>query len=103
MTNQIKTWQERLSDQGVKSGYEPVPSARLGEMGWQAMKDEIAELRAKVVSLAADAEMFAWIHSKHRTDSNAMVKLELRMLNDDYPTIEEVRIAVADAMAKEKA
>ena len=46
-----------------------------------------------------DAERLAYVYSRHRTDSNALVELELRILNDDYPTMEEVRAAI-DAARK---
>ncbi len=65
-------------------------------------ESEAELLLSDIEKLLFDAEMFAWIHSKKRTESKALVDLEIRMLNDDYPTIEEVRAAVADAMAKEK-
>lgn len=59
MTNEIKKWQERVEPSiyadFVKRGYGMVHAA---------MFAEIAELRAKVESLAADVERYRWLRDK---------------------------------------
>lgn len=41
-----------------------------------------------------DARRLEFVYSKQQTESNALVALEVRMLDGDYPTLDEVRAAI---------
>lgn len=56
MNNEIKTWQERAKEDGVWPIFDGATASRF-------MVQEIAELRAKVESLAADAERYRWLRA----------------------------------------
>ena len=53
-----------------------------------------AKQAREVDQCKADAERLVFAYGRTRTESNALVELEIRMLNDDYPTMEEVRSAI---------
>lgn len=55
--------------------------------------------RAK--ELEADARRLAFAYSGQKTDSNALVELELRFLNGDIPTLDEVRAAIDRAQGEQ--
>lgn len=57
---------------------------------------------APAVQDGKDAARFRWHYSGARTDSNALVALEIRLLNDEKPTLDEVRVAFDEAMAVSK-
>ena len=61
---------------------------------WARKEVELAELRAK----AADSERLKYVYSINETDSDALCVIEFRMLNNEQPTIEEVRQAIDSAM-----
>lgn len=55
MYNEIKTWQERGNwPEYFNPAYDGMPA-------WEAAKAEIAELRARIESLAADAERLNFV------------------------------------------
>lgn len=66
--------------------------------------DLLEDLQAEVERLTrerdearADAERLAFAYSGARTESSALVEIELRLLSGEVPTIEEVRAAIDDA------
>lgn len=96
MTNEIKTWQERVEPSiyadFVKRGYGMVHAA---------MFAEIAELRAKVESLAADAERYKTARLKSEQFYFAYRNPDMRHAFSQVNGKEMDK--VIDAMAKEKA
>lgn len=47
-----------------------------------------------------DAERFRWHYKPEcRIGSNALVDVEIRLLNGDYQTLDEVRLAYSEAMS----
>ncbi len=49
-------------------------------------------------AMQADVERLAWHFGGAKTDSDAMIQIELRLLNGDVPTLDEVRQALDAAM-----
>ena len=45
-----------------------------------------------------DAERFAYLYSGQKTESNALIEIEMRLLSGDVPTLDEVRAAVDECM-----
>lgn len=52
MNNEIKTWQDRMSESGKRE---------CASLAIDCMEAEITELRARIESLAADAERYQWL------------------------------------------
>lgn len=46
----------------------------------------------------SDAERLNFVYGRSKTTSDALLRLEVRILNEDWPTPEEVRAAIDDAM-----
>jgi hypothetical protein len=98
--NNIKTWEERYKH-GVQSTWSPTPIT-------EAMLAEIAELRARIESLAADAER--WKSALHKKAAEELAEKEAYSF-----TVPEIMDAtrrygysmtnseVLEALAKEKA
>lgn len=65
---------------------------------WQAAagiaRRERDELQAEVERLRADAERLEYVYSNTKTTSNSLVTLELRLLNGEQPSMDEVRAAI---------
>jgi hypothetical protein len=65
-----------------------------------AHDEAIAKAAAeKRIQLEQDSARLAYLYSGKDTTSDALIKLELRMINDDIPTMGEVREAIDAAMA----
>lgn len=68
----------------------------------QQAADELTRLRAEVEALRADAGRLAFIYGPATTDSPALYELELRVFNEDWPTLDEIRAAIDAAMKETK-
>lgn len=64
--------------------------------------DELERLRAENAELRADAERLAYLYSGQKTSSDALVELELRLLNGDTITLDEARAAIDAARIAQK-
>lgn len=99
MNNEIKTWQERLEKHNSTNHVFKKKRGLLWDAP-DAMLAEIAELRAKVESLAADAERFVFEHSR----PDAMIHIEMAALSlPPGQHIDWYRGQIDAAIAKEKA
>lgn len=97
MTNEIKTWQERIPAEWLLY----IEDDGHGTIG-MAMLAEIDELRAKVESLAADAERYQWL----RHGDNDELVLQRGLVDMSYvylPRNFKLDEMIDAAMAKEKA
>lgn len=56
--------------------------------------DAVERLTRERDEARADAERLAFVYSGSRTESGALVAIELRLLSGEVPTIEEVRAAI---------
>jgi len=56
------------------------------------------KLRAEIVRLRKDSERLAYLYSGTKTGSNALIDIELRLLNGDAVTLDEARNAIDEAM-----
>lgn len=65
---------------------------------FQDLQRQVAELEADKAELEADAKRIAFLFSGIRTTSNALVELELRLINGETPSLDAVRSAIDDAM-----
>jgi hypothetical protein len=87
-------WREKEAerDRMLQAAFEKVPMNNPA--------DEINRLRAEVEARRADARRLAFLYGPDTTDSLALYELELRVFNDDWPTLDEVRAAIDAAIAK---
>lgn len=58
------------------------------------------ELRSALKAAREDSERLAYVYSGKQTACAALVKLELRLIDNDVPTIDEVRAAIDRARAE---
>jgi len=62
---------------------------------------ELRRLHYENEALRKDAERYRWQYSGAKTDSDALVNIQIRMIHGEVPALEEVRAAF-DAAMKEK-
>lgn len=101
MTNEIKTWSERFSANYPNFPIEDVQA----HIRAYWMEREIADLRAKVKSLEADAERLDWLAKNSAYVAvNPHHKTCLWTLRNIFDARgDDFRTAIDTAMAKEKA
>jgi len=75
MNNEIKTWQDRVRDKVHSSFRDTLTDDELSIIGTKEMLAEIAELRARIESLAADAERYRWLRDTHLGDDPESINL----------------------------
>lgn len=102
MTNEIKTWADRVREKVHASFRDQLVDSELSIIGTQEMLAEIAELRAKVESLAADVERWQLARKFLAIeDIEAWSGSEWRGHHPNEEESEKADKAI-DAMAKEK-
>ena len=95
----MKTIIEMAREVGLeRGGYWEFDLIRFKRFADLVRADERAAFKAEVERLKADSDRLAYVYSGAKTDSNALVEIELRLINGDVPTIEEVRIAIDTAI-----
>ncbi len=69
------------------------------KLALSGLQREFVRVRDERDAMEKDAERLAYVYSGQKTGSNALVNIELRLINDDVPTIDEVRLAIDAAIA----
>lgn len=100
------------AEDGRDACYQPTDSERalikdailglLADEEWDAAWGRYVAALASQPAAPADVRdtaRLAFIYGDTATDSDALINLEVRCLNRDYPTLEEVRAAIDAALA----
>ncbi len=67
---------------------------------WRSWRERALKAETENNQLRKDTDRLAFVYSAQSHKNNALLDLEIRMFNNDIPTIEEVRAAIDAARSK---